>query len=97
MKERKKEYSNEFKVKVSIAALKGDKTIAALCREFGLHETQINRWKKILKEGAPQLFEKKHEKANYKEIELQLRVQDLNEYIGELSVENKFLKKNLNL
>ena len=51
-KKNKHQYNDNFKFKVALAALKGDKTIAALCKEFNLHETQITRWKKQLRDNG---------------------------------------------
>ncbi len=92
----KKHYSNEFKFKVAFASLKGDKTSAALCKEFGVCDGVINKWKKILKERGPAIFN--HNVGNSSaEAELRQRLREINECLGEITVENKFLKKNLNL
>jgi transposase-like protein len=90
----RKKHSKEFKFKVALEALKEQKTITSICREFGVHETQVKKWKKQLKEGGALLFEEASPKAAQSELETQIR--KLNEYIGELSVENQFFKKNLN-
>lgn len=92
----KKQYSNAFKFKVALAALKDDKTTATLCREFALHESQLSRWKKQLKENGPDLFNN-NVTHNSKEEALKQQIKELNEHIGEITIENKFLKKNLNL
>ena len=92
----KKQYNNAFKFKVALAALRGDKTTAALCKEFGIHESQIARWKTILRESGSELFNS-GSKSNSKESSLKQQIKELNEYIGEIAIENKFLKKSLNL
>jgi transposase-like protein len=92
----KKQHSEVFKFKVAFAALKGDKTMASLCKEFSLHETQISRWKKALRDNGSSIFGASS-KPNAKEEELKQQIKQLNEYIGEITVENKFLKKNLSL
>jgi len=46
----RKKFPNDFKAKVALAVLKGDKTIAELESEFQVHATQINAWKAVLEE-----------------------------------------------
>lgn len=42
----RKHYSVEFKAKVAIEAIRGEKTVNELVGEYGVHPTQITRWKK---------------------------------------------------
>jgi transposase-like protein len=48
-------FSPEFKAKVALAALKGDKPLAALCREFPVSDSVIARWKQLLLERTSTL------------------------------------------
>ncbi len=93
----RKKHSKEFKFKVAIEALKEQKTISAICREFQICESQVNAWKKQLKESGSFVFEENSisSKLNNSKA-LEDKIKELNEYIGELSVENKFFKKKLN-
>ena len=52
----KKEHSPEFKVKVALEALKGQKTLTELSSEYGIHPNQITRWKKQLQDGIKDIF-----------------------------------------
>jgi transposase len=56
MSKLRKQHSAEFKAKVALEALKELKTVPELAREYTVHPTQINQWKKHLRESAPSLF-----------------------------------------
>ena len=52
----KKQFSDEFKAKVGLEALKGDKTVAELASEYQVHPTQVNTWRALIKERTASLF-----------------------------------------
>jgi len=86
----RKKHGGEFKAKVALAAIRGDRTIAELAGRFGLHPSQIHAWKRALMEGAPSLFERgrgRREKAN------EGLVAELYQQIGQLKVERDFLER----
>ncbi|MBN2015952.1 helix-turn-helix domain-containing protein [Candidatus Dojkabacteria bacterium] len=56
--------SGAFKAKVAIEALQDRETLAELSKKYGIHPTQITRWKKEFLERAPQLFEKTQPSEN---------------------------------
>ena len=87
----RKKYTAEFKSKVAIAALKGQKTIAELSSEFAVHATQISKWKQQLIDMSKSAFSGKLEKTQ--EALERERVQ-LYAQIGKQKVEIDWLKKN---
>jgi len=54
----RKTFSKELKARVALEALRGEKTVAQLSSEYGVHATQINAWRKQAFEGLPELFER---------------------------------------
>jgi len=88
----KRKFGKEFKAKVALAAIKGDKTSAELSSMYEVHSTVINRWAKLAREQMPLIFTEKEEKDQDKEK----LIEELYKRIGELSIENDWLKKKLN-
>ena len=93
MKLTRKRHNAGFKAKVALAALKGDRTIAELSSEFGIHPNQIHNWKKQLLDGAASVFEGSGSATEGTASEAQVDV--LYRQIGQLKVENDFLARKL--
>src|SRR6476620_3838641 len=88
MKRTRKKHNGAYKAKVApLAAIKGDRTIAELASEFGVHPNQISNWKKQLLDGAASVFEGGG-LAEGTASEAQVDV--LYRQIGQLKVENDF-------
>jgi transposase len=85
-----KKYSSDFKVKVALEAIKGQKTINEISSEYGVHSTQITEWKKRVLEELPNLFA--HPGTERAKSEEAL-IASLYQQIGQLKVELDFLKK----
>ena len=92
----KKKHTNEYKSKVVLAALREDRTTSELASEYGVHPIQIGVWKKTVKEGLPRLFENGRV-INGQEKEQKVVLEKLYSKIGEVEVENDWLKKKLGL
>lgn len=88
----RKQFSKEFKARVAMEALKGLKTTAELASGFGVHPTQIGQWKNELKEALPGIFALKRDPGEKQKDQL---IDELYREIGQLQVENDWLKKKL--
>ena len=88
---KRKRYSKELKSKVALAAIKGDRTVNEIASEYGIHASQVNRWKKEAIEMLPELF---GNKVAFKGKDIEKEKDRLYQQIGKLQVEVEFLKKN---
>ena len=91
MKNKRRKLSTSFKTKVVLEALSERYTIQELGRKYGVHATRINKWKAHFLEHAESLFEK----GNGSSIKPESDEEKLYKVIGQLKVENDFLKKAL--
>lgn len=90
----KKQFSDDFKAKVGLEALKGDKTVAELASEYQVHPTQINTWRALIKEQSASLFGRGKGKELKEKDEL---IERLYANIGQLQVDVTWLKKKLKI
>ncbi len=79
-----------FKARVALEAVKGEKTIAQIASEYGVHPNQIGQWKRKLLEELPMLFSDKRSRHDKDQEELEA---ELYRQIGQLKVEIDWLKK----
>jgi transposase-like protein len=86
----RKQYSAEFKAKVALEAIKGQKTINEIASTYELHATQITQWKKQALESIPGVFSGKQHRREQAQSDL---TDELYQQIGQLKVELDWLKK----
>jgi transposase len=88
-KEEEKQHSANFKARVAMAAVSGERTLAELSVEFGVHPTMISTWKQGLVKRAGELFERGNKAPSVDDA--QKVIDDLYRKIGQLQVERDFL------
>jgi transposase len=86
MRHQRRNHSADFKAKVALAALKGERTRAELAEQFDVHPKQIQEWKKRLMDGAGEVFAR----GAKRDGELEDDVQALHATIGQLTMEKDF-------
>ena len=82
----RRNHSAAFKAKVALAAVRGDKTLAELAKQFDVHPNQIAEWKNQLVAQSAAVFE------NGKPPEPAVDLKALHAKIGQLALENDFLE-----
>jgi len=90
MKQKRRKFTGAFKAKVAIEALKERETLAELSKRFEVHPNMISKWKQEFLEKSAEVFDKKTDS------ETEVDADKLYSKIGQLEMENDFLKKSLN-
>lgn len=90
MTKKRKQHSDSFKAKVALEAIKENMTLAELSQKYGVHSTQILRWKKKALESMPGIFS---QSAEHVVQDADKEKDELYRQIGQLKVELDWLKK----
>ena len=85
-------FTDKFKAKVAMEAVKGLKTLVELASDYQVHPNQISDWKRRLIQSAPEIFTGSRKGKAKSEEEL---TAPLYEEIGRLKMDVKWLKKKL--
>lgn len=89
-KQTRRKFSADFKARVALEAIKEQKTLAELSQQFEVHPVTISKWKAEFLENMSAIFSSGHEKKADPESP---EMEKLYAQIGQLKVENDFLKK----
>ena len=91
-------YSSEEKIRIIIDGIRGETSVAELCRREGIAQTLYYKWSKdFMEAGKRRLNGDTMREANTSEVkELKDENRSLKELVAELSLDNRDLKKNLN-
>ena len=93
----RKHYSAEEKIRVVLAGLRGEESIASLCRQEGISESLYYSWsKEFLEAGKRRLAGDTARQATSPEVkDLRSESAALKEVVAELTLENRLLKKSM--
>jgi len=94
MATKRKRHSLEFKAKVALEAIKGQRTVNEIAAQFGVHPSQIAAWKREVTTRLPELFASNRDRA---EAETEALTAQLYQQIGQQKVELDWLKKRAGL
>ena len=94
----RRKFSSEEKIKIVLEGLRGEESIAALCRREGINPNLYYRWSKdFLEAGKKRLQGDTKREANSIEVDaLRKENGQLKELVAELALKEKVLKKSLN-
>ena len=85
-------FTREFKARVALEALRGDKTIQEIATRHKVHPNQASTWKRQAMDGLGAVFSNGADKGRMDHDD---EVHDLHAKTGQLTVERDFLAKGL--
>ena len=94
----RRRFSSEDKIRIVLAGLRGDDSIAELCRQEGIAQSQYYSWsKEFMEAGKKRLSGDTMREANTDEVKgLRRESRDLKEVVAEQALELRLLKKSMN-
>ena len=93
----RKHYSAEEKIRIVLEGLRGEESIASLCRREGIAESLYYSWsKEFLEAGKKRLAGDVSRQATSVEVKgLRSEMRDMKELVADLTLENRLLKKSM--
>lgn len=91
MKQTRRKFTSEFKARVALDAIKEQYTLAELSKKYEVSHVVISRWKKEFLDNMSSVFGTTSQVSEEPSVD----VEKLYAQIGQLKVENDFLKKSL--
>jgi transposase len=93
----RKRYSGEEKIRIVLEGLRGEETVAELCRREGISESVYYRWsKEFLEAGKQRLVGNTKRQATSDEVvDLRRENDQLKQLVAELALNNRVLKKSV--
>ena len=88
----RRRFTADFKAKVALEALRGDKTIQEIAARYKVHPNQVSTWKRQAMDGLGAIFSNGTDKAR---VDHESEVHGLHAKIGQLTVERDFLARGL--
>jgi transposase len=94
----RRKFNPEEKIRIILEGLKGEESIAAICRREGMAPSLYYKWSKsFLEAGKKRLKGDTMREANSDDVsELRKENEQLKQLVAELSLKNRVLKKSLN-
>ena len=93
----RKQYSSEEKIRIVLEGLRGESTVAELCRREGIAKSLYYKWsKEFLEAGKQRLNGNTKRQADSQEVsDMRQENEQLKQLVAELALKNRVLKKSL--
>lgn len=89
---KRRRFTADFKARVALEALRGDKTIQEVAQKHQVHPNQVGAWKRRAMEELGEVFSSGSQRQDR---DREAEIERLHAKIGELTVERDFLEKGL--
>ena len=89
---KRRRFTADFKARVALDALRGDKTVQEIAARYKVHPNQVSTWKRQAMDGLGTVFSNGADKAR---VDYESEIHDLHAKIGQLTVERDFLARGL--
>ena len=89
---KRRRFTADFKARVALDALRGDKTVQEIAARYKVHPNQVSTWKRQAMDGLGAIFSNGIDKAR---VDHESEVHGLHAKIGQLTVERDFLARGL--
>jgi transposase len=90
MMSKRREYSAQFKLETVLEGLRGEKSVAQICRERDITDSLYYKWRDEFMQNAPHIFADKRHQGTDESAE---RVGELERLVGRLTMELEIAKK----
>jgi putative transposase len=88
-----KRYKSKQKAQIVLEMLKEERTVTQISSDYGIHTSQLYKWKKQALEGLPDLFEEDHKTEKALQAKHEQKLEELYAEIGRLTTQLNWLKK----
>jgi putative transposase len=87
----RRKWTAEQKMSIVLQGIKGETSVAEICRNHGISQVQYYKWRDLFFEGAKQKLDGKSNSNNY--VVYKERIKELERIIGKQTVTIEILKK----
>jgi len=90
---KKKKYSNQQKAQIVTEMLQGAKTVSQISAEYGIHTSQLYKWREKVMTGMAGLFDDHSKSEQAIKARYESQIDELYAEIGKLTTQLSWLKK----
>ena len=89
----KRKYSSKQKAQIVLEMIRGEKTNSQISAEYGVHASQLYKWREQVLKGIPDIFERKGKTEKTLQVQHDKQTDELYSEIGKLTTQLNWLKK----